>query len=98
DARATHRESRDRFELLDVAGPETADDDVVAREVRIERTRRGHDRDAPRRKGCNRLGVRLCHALDGAEEFQMLGSDVRNDDGGWSCDDAKHRDLTDAAH
>ena len=98
DDHSVHREAGRAAERLDLVGREPAEDDVVAREERIEGARRGDDGDSARRQRRNRLGVRLRHPFDGAEELEMLWADVRHEDDRRARDGAQRRDLTQPSH
>ncbi len=65
--------------LLDLLRVEAADRHVVACQIGLERPSRRHDRHAARGKCRDRLGVRLRDALDGAQQLEVLGADVRDD-------------------
>ena len=99
DALAADGEARDRTARLDLVVIEAPDVDVAAPEIRLELSaERRHHRGAPCRKRRDRFCVRLSDALDRAEELEMLGTDVRNDDDVRARDLAERGDLAETAH
>ena len=58
----------------------------------------GDDGGAAGRKRFDRLRVRRRDVLDGAEQLEVLGADVRDDDDVGARDGAQRRDLAEAAH
>jgi hypothetical protein len=78
---------------------EAPDVDVAAPEIRLELSaERRHHCGAPGRKRGNCFCVRLSDALDRAEELEMFGTDVRNDDDVRARDLAERGDLAETAH
>ena len=93
------RESCDPVLAGDVRRVEPAEDDVGAAEMWIERVRlRRHDGSVPWPQRLDRLGVGFGHALDRAEELEMLRTDVGHDDEGRLRDRAELCDLAEPAH
>ena len=99
DALAADGEARDGAARLDLVVIEPPDVDVAAPEIRLELSAaRRHNRGASCRKRRDRLRIRLGDMLDRAEELEMLGTDVRNDDDVRARDLAERGDLAEAAH
>ena len=84
---------------VDVGRIEPPERDVVAgRGTARAPPRARDDGGAARGERRDRLRVRLGDALDGAEELEVLGPDVRDDDDVRARDRAEGGDLAETAH
>ena len=84
---------------LDIGGIEAAELDVGAAQKGLELGAfRGNDRRPARRQRGDRLRVRLGNPLDGSEQLQVLGADVRDDGDVRPGDRTERCDLSEPTH